>query len=124
MNDNHNKKCERCGEGTYKIADLNDEIHGELHCNKCGHLFKRLTNESATKVTETTKDQSITKSLQLLRDGFKRDFANYVYEDERITTLLMELSMEFVDANVPITDDELQIELAQMFIEIISIEAR
>ena len=69
-------------------------------------------------------DQSITKSLQLLRDGFKNDFSNYVYEDERLTTLLMELSMEFVDSNVPITDDDLQIELAQMFIETISIEAR
>ena len=78
----------------------------------------------ATQMTETTNEQSITKSLQLLRDGFKREFANYVYEDERTTTLLMELSMEFVDNNIPLTDDELQIELAQMFIEIISIEAR
>ena len=73
---------------------------------------------------ETMNDQSITKSLQLLRDGFKNDFSNYVYEDERLTTLLMELSMEFVDSNVPITDDDLQIELAQMFIETISIEAQ
>jgi ribosomal protein S27AE len=124
MNDNHNKKCERCGEGTYKIADLNDEIHGELHCNKCGHFIKRHTNESTTKMTETINDQSITKSLKLLRDGFKNEFANYVYEDERLTTLLMELSMEFVYANTPIVDDELQIELSQMFIESISIEAR
>ena len=75
-------------------------------------------------MTETMNDQSITKSLQLLRDGFKNDFSNYVYEDDRLTTLLMELSMEFVDSNVPITDDDLQIELAQMFIETISIEAR
>ena len=74
-------------------------------------------------MTETMNDQKITKSLQLLRDGFKNEFANYVYEDERLTTLLMELSMEFVDANVPITDDDLQIELAQMFIETISISA-
>jgi hypothetical protein len=36
----------------------------------------------------------------------------------------MELSMEFVYANTPIVDDELQIELAQMFIESVSIEAR
>ena len=77
-----------------------------------------------TDYQQEIKDQSITKSLQLLRDGFKRDFAKYVYEDERLTTLLMELSMEFVDFNVPITDDDLQIELALMFIETISIEAR
>lgn len=35
------KQCERCGEGTYEIADLNDEIHGERHCNKCGHFVNR-----------------------------------------------------------------------------------
>lgn len=62
-------------------------------------------------------DESVTKSLQLLRDGFKREFATFAYDDERMTTLLMELSMEFVNANVPITDEDLQIELAQMFIE-------
>ena len=73
---------------------------------------------------ETMNDQSITKSLQLLRDGFKNDFARCVYEDERMTELLMELASEFVDTNIPLTDDELQIELAQMFIETISIEAR
>jgi hypothetical protein len=34
------KECEMCGKGTYQIADLNDEIHGERHCNKCGHWVK------------------------------------------------------------------------------------
>ena len=75
-------------------------------------------------MTETMNEQSVTKSLQLLRDGFKNDFAKYVYEDERMTSILMELSTEFVDANIPLIDDDLQIELAQMFIETISIEAR
>jgi hypothetical protein len=44
MTDNDGKQCERCGEGTYEIADLNDEIHGERHCNKCGHFVKRYDN--------------------------------------------------------------------------------
>ena len=35
------KDCEVCDKGTYQIADLNDEIHGERHCNKCGHFVKR-----------------------------------------------------------------------------------
>ena len=34
------KDCEVCGKGTYQIADLNDEIHGERHCNKCGNWTK------------------------------------------------------------------------------------
>lgn len=37
------KQCESCGEGTYEIADLNDEIHCERHCNKCGQLKNRHT---------------------------------------------------------------------------------
>ena len=81
------------------------------------------SNNTRTEMTETTNEQSVTQSLQLLRDGFKNEFANYVYQDERLTTLLMELSMEFVYANTPIVGDDLQIELAQMFIETISISA-
>ena len=124
MNDNHNKKCERCGEGTYKIADLNDEIHGELHCNKCGHFIKRHTNESTTKMTETINDQSITKSLKLLSNGFKNEFATFVLSDDRTAELLMELSTEFVQTNIPVVDEDKQIELAMMLMESLDIVAR
>jgi hypothetical protein len=41
MTDRGGKQCERCSDGTYEIADLNDEIHGERHCNKCGDFVKR-----------------------------------------------------------------------------------
>tara|TARA_R110000868_G_scaffold68159_1_gene201515 strand:+ start:345 stop:518 length:174 start_codon:yes stop_codon:yes gene_type:complete len=34
------KECEVCGKGTYQIADLNDEIHGECHCTNCGYNIK------------------------------------------------------------------------------------
>ena len=34
------KDCERCGKGTYQIADLNDEINGERHCTNCGYNIK------------------------------------------------------------------------------------
>ena len=34
------KVCERCGKGTYEIADLNDEIQSERHCIMCGHFTK------------------------------------------------------------------------------------
>ena len=34
------KVCERCGKGTYEIADLNDEIQSERHCTMCGHFTK------------------------------------------------------------------------------------
>jgi hypothetical protein len=64
-----------------------------------------------------------TKSLKVLRDGFKRDFANYVYCDERFTDLLQELSTDFVQSNIPVIDDDNQMELALMMMETINITA-
>ena len=72
----------------------------------------------------TIKELSVTKSLQLLRDGFKSDFATFVYADERMTELLMKLSMEFVEANIPVVDDENQIELSMMMMESLDVIAR
>lgn len=72
----------------------------------------------------TTKELSVTKSLQLLRDGFKSEFATSAYADQRMTELLMELSMEFVDANIPVVEDDVRIELAMMLMESLDIIAR
>ena len=69
-------------------------------------------------------DQNITKSLQLLRDGFKCDFATFVYANERMTLLLHELAQEFVDANIPVVDEDNQIELSMMLIESLDVVAR
>lgn len=73
---------------------------------------------------DTTKELSVTKSLQLLRDGFKSEFASFAYSNQRMTELLMELSMEFVDANIPIVEDDVRIELAMMMMETLDIVAR
>jgi ribosomal protein S27AE len=45
MTDRDGKQCERCGEGTYEIADLNDYLNSERHCNKCGHFVKQYGDE-------------------------------------------------------------------------------
>ena len=37
------------------------------------------------------------KPLQLLRDGYKNQFAEFVFESEAYTDLLMELSYDFVN---------------------------
>jgi hypothetical protein len=81
------------------------------------------------KVTEMTytqdiKDLTVTKSLKLLRDGFKSEFATFAYENERMTLLLHELAQEFVDANIPVVDEDNQVELALMLIESLDIVAR
>jgi hypothetical protein len=77
-----------------------------------------------TEMNDTINDQSITKSLKLLSNGFKSDFAAFVYDDVRMTELLHQLAQEFVDANIPVVDEENQVELALMLIETLDIIAR
>jgi hypothetical protein len=72
----------------------------------------------------TINDLSVTKSLKLLRDGFKNELATYVYADERTTQLFAELISEFVEINIPVVDDENQMELAMMLLETLDIIAR
>ena len=73
---------------------------------------------------EDINDLTVTKSLRLLRDGFKNEFATFAHADQRMTELLHELASEFVDANVPVVDDDNQAELAMMLMETIHIVAR
>ena len=81
-------------------------------------------NSSDTITFSTTKEMTVTKSLKLLRDGFKSEFADFVYADQRMTDLLQELSSEFVDANIPLIDEDNQVELAMMLMETLNITAR
>jgi hypothetical protein len=74
--------------------------------------------------TQDINELTVTKSLKLLRDGFKSEFATFAYADERMTELLQELASEFVDANIPVVDDHNQMELALMLMETLDIVAR
>jgi hypothetical protein len=73
--------------------------------------------------TPMTTDQ-ITKSLRLLRDGFKYDFATFAYADERMVELLQQLASEFVDANIPVVEEDNRVDLAMMLMESLDIAAR
>jgi hypothetical protein len=70
------------------------------------------------------KDLTVTKSLRLLCNGFKSEFATSVFADERTTELFAQLASEFVEANIPVIDDENQMELAMMLLESLDIIAR
>lgn len=72
----------------------------------------------------TINDLTVTKSLKLLRDGFKNELATYVYADERTTELLMELVSDFVEVNIPVVDEHNRTELAMMLLETLDIVAR
>ena len=75
-------------------------------------------------MTDTIQDLTVTRSLRLLRDGFKSDFATFAYADERMTCLLQQLAAEFVDANIPIVDEDVEVDLALMLFESVDIVAR
>lgn len=69
------------------------------------------------------KELTVTKSLKLLRDGFKSEFATSVFSDERTTELFAELASEFVDSNIPVIDEDNRMELAMMLLESLNIVA-
>ena len=77
-----------------------------------------------TDYQQEIKDLTVTRSLRLLCNGFKSDFATFAYADERMTELLMELATEFVDSNVPITKEDYDVDLAAMLMETLDIVAR
>ena len=74
--------------------------------------------------TQDIKEQTVTKSLRLLCNGFKSEFATFVFADERTIDLFSQLASEFVDANIPVVDEDNQVELAMLLIESLDIIAR
>lgn len=77
-----------------------------------------------TDYQQEIKDLTVTKSLRLLRDGFKSEFATFAYADERMTVLLQQLAAEFIDTNIPIVDENVEVDLALMLMESVDIIAR
>jgi len=57
------------------------------------------------------------KALNLLKDGFKQQFASHVFESEEWLDLCMKLSIEFVDDNIPLVNEDDKEELAMMLSE-------
>ena len=67
--------------------------------------------------------ESTTKSLQLLRDGFMIELTEKIYSDERFTELMMDLTTEFVEKNIPIVDEDNKMDLALMMMESIALRS-
>ena len=87
------------------------------------YLQKQIFPQQMT-YQDDIKELTVTKSLKLLRDGFKNEFATAVFADERTIELLGQLASEFVDANIPVIDEDNQMELAMMLLESVDIVAR
>ena len=83
-----------------------------------------MTYDTEMTYEEQIKEMTVTKSLQLLRDGFKNEFATFAYADSRMTELLQQIASEFVESNIPVVDEDNQVELALMLMETLEIYAR
>jgi len=75
-------------------------------------------------MNDTINELTVTKSLKLLRDGFKNELATSIFADERMTDLLQQLASEFVETNIPLIDENHQVELAMMLLETLEIVAQ
>ena len=83
-----------------------------------------MTYDTEMSYDEQIKEMTVTKSLKLLRDGFKNELATALFADERTTELFAQLISEFVETNIPVVDDENQMELSMMLLESLDIIAR
>ena len=75
-------------------------------------------------MNDTIQELTVTKSLKLLCDGFKNEFATSVFADERTIDLFAQLASEFVQSNIPVVDEDNQMELAMMLLESLDVIAR
>ena len=57
------------------------------------------------------------KTLNILRNGYKDEFAEFVFESDSFSELMMDLAFEFVKDKVDIVDEDSQLELATLLMD-------
>jgi len=57
------------------------------------------------------------KTLNILRNGYKDEFAEFVFESDAFSELMMDLAFEFVKDKVDIVDEDSQLELATLLMD-------
>ena len=72
---------------------------------------------------QNTRETRVTDSLKLLCNGFKSEFAEFIYSDDRFTELVHQLAGDFVEQNIPIVDDQLQLDLAFLLMETVKLSS-
>ena len=61
------------------------------------------------------------KALDLLCAGFKRDFAEHVFESDEFINVVQTLASKFVDDNVAIINEDDRLDLAFLLMESIKL---
>ena len=57
------------------------------------------------------------KALELLATGFAQDFVDYLSDDEKVIDLLHEKVHDFIQDNIPFTDETASFDLAMLLID-------
>ena len=60
---------------------------------------------------------SNSKTLNILRNGYKDEFAEFVFESDSFSELMMDLAFEFVKDKIDIVDEDSQLELATLLMD-------
>ena len=58
-----------------------------------------------------------TRALQLLANGFAKQFVEYCEGDQRLCEVMHELVTDFIDENIPVVDDDNKLNLAFLLLD-------
>lgn len=72
-------------------------------------------------MTDSNRTAQQTRAMKFLAAGFSAEFSEFIYSDQRTTELFHALAEEFVSQNIPIVDEDNQIDMALILMETISV---
>lgn len=61
--------------------------------------------------------ESNNKAIRLLAEGFASQFCDYLSDDEQVIDLLHQKVIDFIDENIPFTNEEAKFDCAMLLID-------
>lgn len=90
----------------------------------CRHIESRNKKKEIGEKTKASKIHTITSGKlpylqqhKLLREGFKGELEEFIRSDPRFTELMMDLTSEFAEQNIPLEEEDHQTDMALIFME-------
>jgi hypothetical protein len=81
--DRMGKKCRQCKKGTYQETGIQDDMHGELHCNKCGAMIKRHGTPENKKKNENIVSESRYDDFKMAEGTTRKKIGEAIREINR-----------------------------------------
>ena len=67
--------------------------------------------------TLPVRNQFRHQALELLANGFTKDFCEFISRDQRVIDVLHEAVHDFIDDAIPFTDEEAKLDLAFLLLD-------